>query len=55
MHFVMCVSQFSAFFCLFIRYNLPVVIVVVNNNGIYSGVSPETWKEITKMGDLTSM
>ncbi|XP_072250534.1 2-hydroxyacyl-CoA lyase 1 [Leuresthes tenuis] len=37
------------------RYNLPVVIVVVNNNGIYSGVSPETWKEMTKMGDLTSI
>lgn len=39
----------------FIRYNLPVVIIVVNNNGIYSGVDPETWKEMAKMGDLTSM
>uniref|UniRef100_A0A4W6DJF8 2-hydroxyacyl-CoA lyase n=1 Tax=Lates calcarifer TaxID=8187 RepID=A0A4W6DJF8_LATCA len=28
------------------RYNLPVVIIVVNNNGIYSGVDPETWKEM---------
>uniref|UniRef100_A0A671UNQ7 2-hydroxyacyl-CoA lyase n=1 Tax=Sparus aurata TaxID=8175 RepID=A0A671UNQ7_SPAAU len=37
------------------RYNLPVVIIVVNNNGIYSGVDPETWKEMAKMGDLTSM
>ncbi|KAM9724003.1 2-hydroxyacyl-CoA lyase 1 [Menidia menidia] len=37
------------------RYNLPVVIIVVNNNGIYSGVSSETWKEMTKMGDLTSI
>lgn len=35
------------------RYNLPVVIIVVNNNGIYSGVDPETWKEMEKMGDLT--
>ncbi|KAF7669416.1 hypothetical protein LDENG_00186670 [Lucifuga dentata] len=34
------------------RYNLPVVIIVVNNNGIYSGVDPETWNEISKMGDL---
>uniref|UniRef100_A0A4W6DJ62 2-hydroxyacyl-CoA lyase n=1 Tax=Lates calcarifer TaxID=8187 RepID=A0A4W6DJ62_LATCA len=37
------------------RYNLPVVIIVVNNNGIYSGVDPETWKEMAKMGDLTSV
>ena len=40
---------------LFYRYNLPVVIIVVNNNGIYSGVDPETWKEMEKMGDLTTM
>lgn len=40
---------------LFIRYNLPVVIIVVNNNGIYSGVDSDTWKEMSKMGDLTSM
>lgn len=39
----------------FNRYNLPVVIIVVNNNGIYSGVDPETWKEMAQMGDLTSM
>ncbi|KAM3872797.1 2-hydroxyacyl-CoA lyase 1 [Diretmus argenteus] len=37
------------------RYNLPVVIIVVNNNGIYSGVDPETWKEMAKMGDLTTI
>ncbi|XP_041843434.1 2-hydroxyacyl-CoA lyase 1 [Melanotaenia boesemani] len=37
------------------RYNLPVVIIVVNNNGIYSGVSPDVWKEMAKMGDLTSV
>ncbi|KAI3360948.1 hypothetical protein L3Q82_013155, partial [Scortum barcoo] len=37
------------------RYNLPVVIIVVNNNGIYSGVDPEMWKEMAKMGDLTSI
>lgn len=37
------------------RYNLPVVIIVVNNNGIYSGVDTETWKEMAKMGDLTTM
>uniref|UniRef100_A0A3Q3AV34 2-hydroxyacyl-CoA lyase 1 n=1 Tax=Kryptolebias marmoratus TaxID=37003 RepID=A0A3Q3AV34_KRYMA len=37
------------------RYNLPVVIIVVNNNGIYSGVDSETWKEMAKLGDLTSI
>ncbi|XP_029929368.1 2-hydroxyacyl-CoA lyase 1 [Myripristis murdjan] len=37
------------------RYNLPVIIIVVNNNGIYSGVDPETWKEMAKMGDLTTI
>uniref|UniRef100_A0A3P9L2U7 2-hydroxyacyl-CoA lyase 1 n=1 Tax=Oryzias latipes TaxID=8090 RepID=A0A3P9L2U7_ORYLA len=37
------------------RYNLPVVIIVVNNNGIYSGLDPEAWKEMAKMGDLTSI
>lgn len=37
------------------RYNLPVIIIVVNNNGIYSGVDPVTWKEMAKMGDLTSI
>lgn len=37
------------------RYNLPVVVIVVNNNGIYSGVDPDTWTEMAKMGDLTSI
>ncbi|XP_077455374.1 2-hydroxyacyl-CoA lyase 1 isoform X1 [Stigmatopora argus] len=37
------------------RYNLPIIVIVVNNNGIYSGVDPETWKEMAKMGDLTSI
>ncbi|KAJ0066056.1 hypothetical protein NL108_001293, partial [Boleophthalmus pectinirostris] len=36
------------------RYNLPIIIIVVNNNGIYSGVDPETWKEMAKLGDLTT-
>nr|XP_057940533.1 2-hydroxyacyl-CoA lyase 1 [Doryrhamphus excisus] len=37
------------------RYSLPVVVIVVNNNGIYSGVDAETWKEMATMGDLTSI
>uniref|UniRef100_A0A672I1A4 2-hydroxyacyl-CoA lyase n=1 Tax=Salarias fasciatus TaxID=181472 RepID=A0A672I1A4_SALFA len=37
------------------RYQLPVVIIVVNNNGIYSGMDPKTWKEMSQMGDLTAI
>ncbi|XP_033837017.1 2-hydroxyacyl-CoA lyase 1 [Periophthalmus magnuspinnatus] len=37
------------------RYNLPIIVIVVNNNGIYSGVDPETWKEMAKLGDLTTV
>lgn len=37
------------------RYKLPVVIIVVNNNGIYSGVDVQTWEEMGKMGDLTTV
>ncbi|XP_076016979.1 2-hydroxyacyl-CoA lyase 1 [Genypterus blacodes] len=37
------------------RYNLPVIIIVVNNNGIYSGMDAETWSEMSKMGDLTTV
>ncbi|KAL6488441.1 hypothetical protein MHYP_G00021820 [Metynnis hypsauchen] len=37
------------------RYKLPVIIIVINNNGIYSGVDPETWKQIEKMGDMTTV
>ncbi|XP_041964329.1 2-hydroxyacyl-CoA lyase 1 [Alosa sapidissima] len=34
------------------RYKLPVVIIVINNNGIYSGVDADTWAQLEKMGDL---
>ncbi|XP_062322722.1 2-hydroxyacyl-CoA lyase 1 [Osmerus eperlanus] len=37
------------------RYKLPVVIIVVNNNGIYSGMDSETWEVMGKMGDLTTV
>ncbi|XP_065838993.1 2-hydroxyacyl-CoA lyase 1-like, partial [Oscarella lobularis] len=30
------------------RYNLPIVFIVVNNNGIYSGVDKESWVEISE-------
>ncbi|KAM9230884.1 2-hydroxyacyl-CoA lyase 1 isoform 1-T1 [Leptosomus discolor] len=33
------------------RYNLPIVIIVVNNNGIYTGLDADAWKEVSKSGD----
>nr|XP_006133295.1 2-hydroxyacyl-CoA lyase 1 [Pelodiscus sinensis] len=33
------------------RYNLPVIIIVVNNNGIYHGLDANTWKEMLKSGE----
>ncbi|XP_052435059.1 2-hydroxyacyl-CoA lyase 1 [Carassius gibelio] len=37
------------------RYKLPIIIIVINNNGIYSGVDLNTWKEMEKMGDMTTI
>jgi len=39
----------------FFRYKLPIVIVVVNNNGIYSGVDEATWTEIQDCDNLPEM
>ncbi|CAH0725776.1 unnamed protein product, partial [Brenthis ino] len=35
------------------RYKLPVIIVIVNNNGIYSGFDEQTMKDIQSNGDIT--
>lgn len=35
-----------------VRYNLPIVIVIVNNGGIYGGFDRETFDSIRKDGDL---
>lgn len=35
-----------------VRYKLPVVIIVVNNNGIYSGFDKETFKDIQSAGNI---
>ncbi|XP_045451713.1 2-hydroxyacyl-CoA lyase 1 [Melitaea cinxia] len=34
------------------RYKLPVIIIIVNNNGIYSGFDKETMKDIQSGGDV---
>lgn len=56
---VICVEGDSAFgfsgmeIETMIRYQLPIVIVIVNNGGIYSGFTKEDYKDIQKMGDAT--
>uniref|UniRef100_A0A1B6DJS5 2-hydroxyacyl-CoA lyase n=1 Tax=Clastoptera arizonana TaxID=38151 RepID=A0A1B6DJS5_9HEMI len=37
------------------RYKLPIVIIIVNNNGIYGGLDAEMWEELQSSGDLTQM
>ncbi|CAH2092897.1 unnamed protein product [Euphydryas editha] len=34
------------------RYKLPVIIIIVNNNGIYNGFDKETMKDIQSSGDV---
>jgi len=37
------------------RYKLPVVIVIINNNGIYSGVDSDTWSELQQLPDVSTV
>lgn len=37
------------------RYRLPIVIIVVNNNGIYSGLDEETYKDMGVSDDPNAM
>ncbi|KAM4689715.1 2-hydroxyacyl-CoA lyase 1 [Discoglossus pictus] len=37
------------------RYNLPIIIIVVNNNGIYNGFDEDTWKTMLEAGDPESI
>lgn len=56
---VICVEGDSAFgfsgmeIETMVRYQLPIVIVIVNNGGIYQGLTKEDYTEIQKMGDPT--
>lgn len=34
------------------RYKLGIVIVIVNNNGIYGGLDKETYEEVRSEGDI---
>lgn len=37
------------------RYKLPIVIIIVNNGGIYGGFDAETYQDIRSNGDLSQM
>lgn len=37
------------------RYKLPIVIIVVNNNGIYGGVDESTWSLVQDSANLTEV
>ncbi|XP_004631720.1 2-hydroxyacyl-CoA lyase 1 isoform X1 [Octodon degus] len=37
------------------RYNLPIIVLVVNNNGIYQGFDADTWKEMVKFQDAVTV
>lgn len=58
---VICVEGDSAFgfsgmeIETMVRYKLPIIIVVVNNSGIYGGFDAETFKDIREGGDLTQV
>lgn len=58
---VVCVEGDSAFgfsgmeIETMVRYNLPITIFIVNNNGIYGGFDQETFDAIRQAGDLTQV
>ncbi|XP_022170101.1 2-hydroxyacyl-CoA lyase 1 [Myzus persicae] len=58
---VLCVEGDSAFGFsgmeveTMVRYKLPIVIIVVNNNGIYGGVDESTWSLVQDSDNLTEV
>ncbi|XP_043265256.1 2-hydroxyacyl-CoA lyase 1 isoform X2 [Colletes gigas] len=37
------------------RYKLPIIIIIVNNNGIYSGLDTETYRQLQASGEPTQV
>lgn len=58
---VICVEGDSAFgfsgmeIETMVRYKLPVIVVIVNNSGIYTGMDPEVFKDVQESGDITKV
>ncbi|XP_065202041.1 2-hydroxyacyl-CoA lyase 1 [Planococcus citri] len=36
------------------RYKLPIIIIIVNNNGIYGGLDPDTWEAVNNTPENTT-
>jgi len=53
---VICVEGDSAFgfsameYETMCRYKLPVIVIIINNNGIYSGLNSDVWKDMREEG-----
>ncbi|KAH1015750.1 hypothetical protein HUJ04_007087 [Dendroctonus ponderosae] len=58
---VICVEGDSAFgfsgmeIETMVRYKLPIIVIIVNNSGIYTGMEPEVFKDIQESGDVTKV
>ena len=37
------------------RYKLPIIIIIVNNNGIYGGLDAESMKNIQNSGEIANV
>lgn len=38
-----------------VRYKLPIIIIIVNNSGIYRGVDEITYSDIQEAGEVTKV
>ena len=46
------VNKHCGYICVCVRrYQLPIIFIVMNNNGIYAGLDDDTFKEISDGGD----
>lgn len=58
---VICVEGDSAFgfsgmeIETMVRYKLPIIVIIVNNSGIYTGMEPDVFKDIQESGDVTKV
>ena len=41
--------NFTSFFLIFKRYQLPIIVIIVNNNGIYGGLDKELFEDICEV------
>lgn len=39
----------------YFRYKLPIIVIIINNNGIYNGLDNETFRQIQASGEPTQV